>query len=95
MKSKFILFLCVLFFTIQHTLCYNSDISLWYRIPKFAVDDHVIHFLKTRGINNCFYKIVSDDKLVLKCWRDETLVDVSIDIAISFKKQIMFNYLSI
>ena len=35
-------------------------------------------YLKT--MNNCFYKFENDDTLLLKCWRNNQLVDVSIII---------------
>tara|TARA_Y100000591_G_C21811283_1_gene688057 strand:+ start:63 stop:329 length:267 start_codon:yes stop_codon:yes gene_type:complete len=57
---------------------YNQYI--WFKIPKFYVRDYVNDFLDHRQINNCFYKYKDEDSLLLKCWRNNKLVDVEINI---------------
>ncbi len=53
---------------------------LYTRIPKFFVDDRVSNFLNQNRITNCFEFRESETNLLLKCWRDNKLTDVSIDI---------------
>jgi hypothetical protein len=53
---------------------------LWTRIPKFCVDDRITSFLNQNRITNCFEFRETDTNLLLKCWRDNELTDVSIDI---------------
>ena len=50
------------------------------RIPKFFVDDRVSNFLNENRITNCFEFRETETNLLLKCWRDNKLTDVSIDI---------------
>ena len=59
--------------------CY-ADNLIWYRIPKFYVSDSVNNFLDNHKINNCFYKFEDEDTFLLKCWRNNKLVDVEINI---------------
>lgn len=60
---------------------------LWTRIPKFYVDDRVKHFISNRGINNCFEFKETENNLLLKCWRNNKLTDVSIMIGPGKKKK--------
>lgn len=53
---------------------------LWTRIPKFYVDDRVNYFINNRGLNNCFEFQETENNLLLKCWRNNKLTDVSIMI---------------
>jgi len=58
----------------------NAKPRLYTRIPKFFVDDRVSNFLNENRITNCFEFRESETNLLLKCWRDNKLTDVSIDI---------------
>jgi len=60
---------------------------LYTRIPKFYVDDRVRNFLNQNRITNCFEFSESETNLLLKCWRDNKLTDVSIDINPGKRKQ--------
>tara|TARA_B110000967_G_scaffold206319_1_gene252762 strand:- start:670 stop:930 length:261 start_codon:yes stop_codon:yes gene_type:complete len=71
MKKMFALLLLI-------TSCCANQI--WNRIPMYDVYGYVKNFLDNRQINNCFYKFEDEDILLLKCWRDEQLIDVRIDI---------------
>jgi len=53
---------------------------IWVRIPKFYVDDYVTNFINSNQIIDCFSKIESENRLLLKCWRNNKLVDVEINI---------------
>ena len=53
---------------------------IWARIPKFYVDDYVKNFINSNQIVDCFSKIESENRLLLKCWRNNKLVDVEINI---------------
>jgi hypothetical protein len=58
----------------------NSKPRLYTRIPQYLVDDRVSNFLNQNRITNCFEFSESETNLLLKCWRDNKLTDVSIDI---------------
>ncbi len=61
--------------------------NIWLRIPPFFVKDSVYNFLDNHQINNCFYKLEDNDTLLLKCWRNNKLVDVTINIHQSYKEK--------
>ena len=76
--------------------CYGyQDNLIWYRIPKYYVSDSVNNFLKNHQINNCFYKLEDEDTLLLKCMRNNKLVDVEISIQNKVKSRSWFESLSI
>jgi len=54
--------------------------QLYKRIPKNYVDTRIEYFLAENGINNCFEYRESTEILLLKCWRNNQLVNVKIDI---------------
>ena len=58
----------------------NSKPRLYTRIPQYLVDDRVSNFLNQNRITNCFEFLETETNLLLKCWRDNKLTDVSIDI---------------
>jgi hypothetical protein len=72
MKYLFVLFLLI--------SVVNSKPRLYTRIPQYLVDDRVSNFLNQNRITNCFEFSESETNLLLKCWRDNKLTDVSIDI---------------
>lgn len=53
---------------------------LWTRIPQFYVDDRVQQFINQNRITNCFEYQETETNLLLKCWKDNKLTDVSIEI---------------
>ena len=65
--------------------------NIWLRIEHFFVKDSVYNFLDNHQINNCFYKYLDEDTLLLKCWRNNKLVDVSINIQENYNKRIVSN----
>ena len=60
---------------------------LYTRIPQYLVDDRVSNFLNENRITNCFEFRETETNLLLKCWRDNKLTDVSIEINPSYKRQ--------
>ena len=60
----------------------SSDNSgrIWLRIPPHYVDSRVSEFLNENRIVNCFEFRETETNLLLKCWRDNKLTDVSINI---------------
>jgi len=58
----------------------ESKPRLWTRIPQYFVDDRVSNFLNQNRITNCFEFTETPTNLLLKCWRDNKLTDVSIEI---------------
>lgn len=71
---KFIIFLLLL-------ICVGANKPrLWTRIPQFYVDNRVQQFINQNRITNCFEYQESETNLLLKCWKDNKLTDVSIQI---------------
>ena len=77
--------LLVVFLTISFTNAQKP--RLWTRIPPFFVRERVNYFLDSNQITNCFEFRESPTNLLLKCWRNNKLVDINIDISESYKKQ--------
>ena len=75
--------------------CKANENLIWYRIPQFYVADSVNNFLNNREINNCYYKFEDEDTFLLKCWRNNKLVDVKISIQNNKKRRYIFESLSI
>jgi len=65
--------------------------NIWFRIEHFFVKDTVFDFLDNNQINNCFYKVRDEGTLLLKCLRNNKLVDVSINIEENYDKRIVTN----
>ena len=65
----------------------SSKPRVWDRIPPFFIDQRVVGFLNQNRITNCFEYVESPTNLLLKCWRDNKLTDVSIEINPSNKHQ--------
>ena len=69
---QFILLLCI-------TISDNIP-RLWLRIPQYNVNYRVIDFLNNNQINNCFEYMETQTHLKLKCWRENGLTSVDIEI---------------
>ena len=63
------------------------------RIPKYFVYEKMENFLKYNGIYDCFYYEESENNLLLKCSRNNKLVDVDIFIKDSESKKIISGYI--
>ena len=71
--------LCCLVLTSVSGIFFNGG-RVWTRIPPYLVDRRVIDFIKENRINNCYDHEETPSLLLLKCWRDNKLVDVEISI---------------
>jgi hypothetical protein len=69
---------------------YGQNHLIWTRIPKFYVDESVIQFINSNRIVDCFSKLENENRLLLKCWRNNKLVDVEINIEEKRKTPKMF-----
>ena len=65
----------------------DNRARIWLRIPPHYVDSRVSGFLNENRIVNCFEFRETETNLLLKCWRDNKLTDVSIEINPSKKEQ--------
>ena len=81
----FFIYLLALFNQIE-----SNRVRIWTRIPKFYVYERVKYFLDTHKLNNCFYFKETEYNLLLKCKRENEIVDINIDIN-RFKKKIRTN----
>ena len=79
----------LLFMVIFLSTCFAnaSKPRVWSRIPPFFVRERVNYFLDSNQITNCFEFRESPTNLLLKCWRNNKLVDINIDISDNYKKQ--------
>ncbi len=76
MKFLHIIFI---FCYIISTKCDNIP-RVWNRIPEYNVNYRILDFLNNNFINNCFEYIESPTHLRLKCWRENRLSSVDIEI---------------
>lgn len=85
----------ILFFSLLFLSVYANKPRIWSRIPKFYVDNRVNYFINKRGITNCFEFQESENNLLLKCWKNNKLTDVSIMIQPGKRKKNRFHGLTI
>lgn len=83
MRIKIILTLIYLF--INGIMGFNKP-RLYTRIPQHFVYDRVKFFLNDNRITNCFEFRESPTNLLLKCWRENQLVNVDINIDKEYQK---------
>lgn len=70
---------------------------IWNKIPKYFVKETVYQFLNENMITNCYYYKEYEEQLLLKCWKNNHLADVTIQISNTKKKKKIYAkpYLSI
>lgn len=74
---------------------YSHKPRVYMRIPQHFVNDRVIQFLNTNRITNCFEFEESPTNLLLKCWRENQLVNVNINIDKEYQQRYFPQSLSI
>ena len=84
-----------IFISLLHIFCvvnaqYTYESRLWRRIPIDRTKERVVNFIKDRKLTNCFEYIENADKLLLKCWVENKLVDVDISIITTDKKKSLY-----
>jgi hypothetical protein len=84
-----------IFISLLHIFCvvnaqYTYESRLWRRIPIDRTKERVVNFIKDRQLTNCFEYIENADKLLLKCWVENKLVDVDISIITTDKKKSLY-----
>ena len=77
MKFLYIIFY---FFICLSTIQCDNIPRLWNRIPHYNVNYRILDFLNNNFINNCFEYVESPTHLRLKCWRENGLTNVDIEI---------------
>ena len=60
---------------------------VWERIPQYFVKNTVINFLNEHRLTNCFDYLENTHLLLLKCWRDNTIKNVKIEIEDNYEKR--------
>jgi len=74
----------------------DNKVRIYERIPKNFVATTVYNFLKDNNINNCFSFEESNTQLLLKCWRNNNLVNAEINIYDENDKQrLYYTHLSV
>lgn len=92
MHIKIILILIYLF--INGIMGFNKP-RLYTRIPQFMVDSRIKYFLNDNRITNCFEFRESPTNLLLKCWRENQLVNVNINIDKEYQRRFIPESISI
>ena len=72
--------LLLFLFYCSTVLAYHGTPVIWDRVPQFKVNNRVTSFLNKQGINNCYEYEENRDNLYLKCWVDNELINVDINI---------------
>ncbi len=62
------------------TCAFSNRTRLYRRNPQYFVADAVYGFIQDNRLSNCFEYLENDNQLLLKCWRDNKLVDAEINI---------------
>ena len=91
--KKIILIILVVLNTLFNVSSYKP--RLYTRIPQFFVYDRVKIFLDQNLITNCYEFRESPTNLLLKCWRDNTLVNVDISIDKEYKSKYILQSVSV
>jgi hypothetical protein len=58
----------------------NANSNVFIRVPKYSTNAHVTEFVYEHGIHDCFSNVKDENTLMLKCWKDNQLHDVTIQI---------------
>ena len=93
MKFIYIISFFIYFLNIHNISAYKPRVYM--RIPQHFVHDRVIQFLNTNRINDCFEFEESPTNLLLKCWRENQLVNVDINIDREYQRRYTAKSISI
>ena len=77
-KILFVLLVLLIMFILFTSI--ESRVREWSRIPQYFVNKRVTNFLDEHRITNCFEFLETPTNLLLKCWKNNRLTDVSIEI---------------
>ena len=80
----------ILYFIMCVTCAYSDRSRLYRRIPQYFVADAVYGFIQDNRLSNCFEFLENDNQLLLKCWRDNKLVDAEINIIDRNRKNVAY-----
>ena len=94
MKFLYIIAFFIYFLNIIHNITAYKP-RIYIRIPQHFVHDRVIQFLNTNRKNNCFEFEESPTNLLLKCWRENQLVNVDINIDRKYQQKYLLESFSI
>ena len=83
---KFVFIICY----VLYNFVWANRARIWTRIPKHRVDNRVNRFLNEHRLVNCYEFLETPTTLTLKCWKDNKLTNVRIDIDEATKKQRYF-----
>ena len=64
----------------NNSFFFTDKPRVWDKIPNFFVKERVYNFLNENRLTNCFQYIEKPNVLLLKCWADNTLKNVKIEI---------------
>ena len=70
----------VFLLVLNFVMILGNRARLYRRIPQYFVADAVYGFIQDNKLNNCFEFLEDDNQLLLKCWKDNKLTDVEINI---------------
>ncbi len=72
----------IIYFFILITALVNADnkVRVYHRIPENFVATSIYEFVKGNGITNCFSFEETENQLLLKCLKDDELINAEINI---------------
>lgn len=86
-KILFFIFFFNTFFLNQSYFFSLQNPRIWNRLPKFFVKERVYQFMNENRLTNCYEYRETPSMLLLKCWTDERLKNVKIEIEDNKKRQ--------
>lgn len=75
----FFIFFCNQFF-LYPSIFFSYEPRVWERIPLFVVKERVYIFMNENLLTNCFEYQETHNQLLLKCWAENRLKNVKIEI---------------
>jgi hypothetical protein len=68
----------------------DNRVRVWERIPEYKVENAIYNFLNTHDINNCYKFQENEYTLLLKCWRQNKLIQANFQIGNYNGKHILY-----
>jgi len=75
-------------------ICLSNKVRIYERIPRNYVAEAIYYFVEENDINDCFSYREDYEHLLLKCLRDNELLNVEITINPGLKENYNFKRLS-
>ena len=91
---RILFILLIINYIINLSIAFNKP-RLYTRVPQFMVDNRIKYFLNDNRITNCFEFRENPTNLLLKCWRENQLVNININIDKEYHRRFIPESISI